>query len=511
MGNTNRMNATSVTFGTNRNIMTSQYTNRKLLASQGVHKRCKKSAYMNFMSPDSKFFSDYSPSESATGSAVSVVLPKKAQKLKYTMDKLKLTCNKTTFMKFYELKSKATNLQKLFGNITNIKSRIWKPQVREEWTLDIITNENGEPKGYLINGFNGDGIKQIVQLDIIKKPKPMLDWKTITVSDFDKMHSKFGQATWVDGQFIYISGGAEACLKHQIDDENENGVRKVLSNKKLNISRQCTSELVKFDTVKKQISLLPRGDYIVSPKRDHCIAKFGKYIIAFGGINDLGRVLDDLEIYNTKEGYWEPLEVKNAIEGVWYSSIASIFYPDRFDENKDKLEIDNIPSPNWGRVEHFIKEEGIYVFGGRNRNSEINNSLYILKLGNKTNYWQEAKTLGKGPCHRYQHAMVHLSSKNLLIIHGGRTSQNIKNYSEKRFQSFLVNNDKEELETQTPIVERTSVKGSFTLGDMFALKLDNLEWIKVLLPVNTELARTNHWLSKINDDTLLIFGKYPIL
>jgi len=74
----------------------------------------------------------------------------------------------------------------------------------------MIKNEKGEVKGYLINGFNGDGIKQIVQLDILKRPKPMLDWKTISVGNFDKMHSKFGQATCVDGHYIYISGGAEA-------------------------------------------------------------------------------------------------------------------------------------------------------------------------------------------------------------------------------------------------------------------------------------------------------------
>ena len=65
------------------------------------------------------------------------------------------------------------------------------------------------------------------------------------------------------------------------------------------------------------------------------------------------------------------------------------------------------------RVEHLIREEGIYLFGGRNRRSEVLGTLYILKLGNKKNknYWMEPKTLGKGPWHRYQHSMVNLANK----------------------------------------------------------------------------------------------------
>jgi len=37
-----------------------------------------------------------------------------------------------------------------------------------------------------------------------------------------------------------------------------------------------------------------------------------------------------------------------------------------------------MPSPNWGKVENFIKEEGIYLFGGRNRNSEV--SILIITI-----------------------------------------------------------------------------------------------------------------------------------
>ena len=80
------------------------------------------------------------------------------------------------------------------------------------------------------------------------------------------MQSKFGQATCVDGQYIYISGGADLALKNTSDGINK---AKILTNQKFNIRRQCTSQLVRLDTINNEIQNLPQGDYIVAPKRDH--------------------------------------------------------------------------------------------------------------------------------------------------------------------------------------------------------------------------------------------------
>ena len=95
---------------------------------------------------------------------------------------------------------------------------------------------------------------------------------------------------------------------------------------------------------------------------------------------------------------------------------------------------------------------------------------------------------------------------NLLIIHGGRTSQNITNYTEKRFQSFTIPQDSKKILAQSPTSARNSLNSSFTLGDMFALQLDTLEWIKIITKDEEDLARTNHCLAKVSEDTLLIFG-----
>lgn len=243
--------------------------------------------------------------------------------------------------------------------------------MREEASLEVVFNAQGQAKGYLIGGFNGSGIKQIVQLELLKKVKPTIEWNSLEVQGHEKLESKFGQATTVEGTDIYIFGGADLCFKNPTGGFDGTDERKVLYNQKLNISRQCNSQLIKFDTQANKLTLMPPGDYIVSPKRDHCIAKYGRFILSFGGINDLGRVLDDVDIYDTEYGFWETLKIQNPMEGLCYSACASVFYPDRYDENLDTLEVDFMPQPNWGRVEHFIKEEGIYLFGGRNKNSEV--------------------------------------------------------------------------------------------------------------------------------------------
>jgi hypothetical protein len=92
--------------------------------------------------------------------------------------------------------------------------------------------------------------------------------------------------------------------------------------------------------------------------------------------------------------------------------------------------------------------------------------------------------------------MLHLSSRNLLIIHGGRTSQNIKSYSEQKMASFIKQTSiKQELkvleESQTKDPSEEHAK-NFTLSDMYALKLDSLEWIRIQIPGESKLARTNH-------------------
>jgi hypothetical protein len=94
-------------------------------------------------------------------------------------------------------------------NVLDATPKLWRPQVREEATIEVVTNEFGSTTGYLIGGFNGDAIKQIVEFKLCTSPKITINWELLQIKDHDKLESKFGQATTVDGEYIYISGGAD--------------------------------------------------------------------------------------------------------------------------------------------------------------------------------------------------------------------------------------------------------------------------------------------------------------
>lgn len=98
--------------------------------------------------------------------------------------------------------------------------------------------------------------------------------------------------------------------------------------------------------------------------------------------------------------------------------------------------------------------------------------------------------------------MVNLASKNLLIIHGGRTSQNVKSQEKSDLIEFLKGDHFERKDSNSPSPHLES----FTLSDMWALRLDTLEWIRVVINDEAKLIRTNHCLAKVSEDSLLMFG-----
>ena len=69
----------------------------------------------------------------------------------------------------------------MYIHAKKVKAKMWRPQVREEFSLDVISNSEGKIRGYLIGGFNGNGIKQIVEMNLIQSLKPIIDWKILDV------------------------------------------------------------------------------------------------------------------------------------------------------------------------------------------------------------------------------------------------------------------------------------------------------------------------------------------
>lgn len=78
---------------------------------------------------------------------------------------------------------------------------------------------------------------------------------------------------------------------------------------------------------------------------------------------------------------------------------------------------------------------------------------------------------------------------------------NIKNGSEKKLQNIMK--PRSSIKSEMNKKEDPKI---FTLGDFYALKLDTLEWIKIECSVESKIARANHCMAKLDDESLIIFG-----
>lgn len=123
-----------------------------------------------------------------------------------------------------------------------------------------------------------------------------------------------------------------------------------------------------------------------------------------------------------------------------------------------------------------IKEEGLYVFGGKNEFGDVMNTLRVLKIGQKPLKWITPETKGQPPAPRFQHVFVHFPRLNALIVHGGR-------------------NDRANL----------SAGEQGILADISLLYLDSLEWVTVAMYGAAKNPRFAH-CAGVFGTKLAIFG-----
>lgn len=121
-----------------------------------------------------------------------------------------------------------------------------------------------------------------------------------------------------------------------------------------------------------------------------------------------------------------------------------------------------------------VKEEGLYIFGGRTNNI-LNGNLAVLKIGMRPLKLEYPETKGIPPSGRYQHCMHHYKAYNILIIYGGR-----------------VDGDFEDpLDALQP--------------NIHVLSLDNMNWCSVSTFGLTQTHKCA-FASTIFDSKLVVFG-----
>ena len=212
--------------------------------------------------------------------------------------------------------------------------------------------------------------------------------------------------------------------------------------------RECFNDVRYFNLETNELKFIKTWGDFVEGRRNHTGVIISKIMLIYGGINNNGKLLNDVTYLNLETQKWNLCEVEPSIlneEGLSFHSMCAVFKadikasspyntPEYMESFKKGILISS---------QRNVKEEGLYVFGGKNKNNEANNKLKVLKLWKKPLAWIEPHTEGVAPCARYQHSMNYQEESNFLIIYGGR-------------------NDK-----------------IGNLGDMFVLRLSNLNWYHV--------------------------------
>ncbi|CDW72708.1 kelch motif family protein [Stylonychia lemnae] len=188
----------------------------------------------------------------------------------------------------------------------------------------------------------------------------------------------------------------------------------------------------------------------------HCSFIIDDFLYIFGGQTNGGKPLDELVEIDLKSYQFKKLEIVNPslIGPITNTQCCPVFYPSRY-LGDGRLSYKKISQQvNWSESEHYIKQEGIYMYGGRNNENIANPNIYIMTITfNQQNkpirQFLQPQCQGQYPPGRYMHSMEFYQEGNFIVIAGGRNDA---------------------LETSKII-----------LDDIWILKLNSLEWQKVII------------------------------
>ena len=168
------------------------------------------------------------------------------------------------------------------------------------------------------------------------------------------------------------------------------------------------------------------GNLSITIRKNHTACDVGEHMYIYGGIDENEKYLIDDYLFNYDELKWEKPKIisKNNPHTLAYHNCCLVVPLDI--KTDPKFNIYKIPEKN-KPINRNIKEWGIYFFGGKNSENELNNCLYILKIGQCPLEWIIPKTFGIKPFVRYNSSMSFYEKGNFIIIHGGMNEYNVFN------------------------------------------------------------------------------------
>lgn len=191
--------------------------------------------------------------------------------------------------------------------------------------------------------------------------------------------------------------------------------------------RECTSQVLVFDSIEKTYNVLRTKGISIQPRKDHCAAIFGHTMIVYGGQFENGAVSNDLLNLDLQYNDWSRINFKqNGVEPFYQAECCSV----NLGQKNKTVSNPNDPASITRASDQVL--DGIYFFGGKHQSGQLSDKLRYLKptvadgkiIGAE---WCKMKMQGAPPCARVGHTMCFLPVNQCLIVAGGRNDKECKN------------------------------------------------------------------------------------
>ena len=325
-------------------------------------------------------------------------------------------------------------------NINHLK---FKLKSRAQATMTLYDN-----KLYIFGGLNNSSLGDLWINDFTSKLNYKIDnfsW-TIINTRVEPL-PRYGHTAVLYKKEIYIYGGST------------------------DITFIGREDIVIYDIEKKRFKIEEKTFNKANFKwrRNHTADMVGNHMVIYGGIDDMGNILDDLWALDLNLTLrWNFIDTKGKQKALAHHCSTLIVSSEK--KNHPQFNLFKFPDLPSGRTTiRGSKVEGIAFFGGIDDERCVNNEFKILKIGKKPLEWVTPIVKGTLPEGRQNATLNFYEALNVLILFGGQNQR----------QEYL--------------------------NDLFVLDLDTFNWMKVLLYQDIPMIRSEHCSAIINNQ-LVIFG-----
>ena len=269
----------------------------------------------------------------------------------------------------------------------SIQFRAYKPTSRAFFSVNTYNN-----KLYLFGGLNSKYNNDMWCYSFNSKR-----WSLLKNYTSDAPVERYGHTAIIMEHYIVIYGGVP----------NDNYVRLPGDILLFNILTQSFSE--------------PRLTSRIKPgnRKGHIAVGISQTMLIQGGMDiDTNEIQRSAFVYTLLKNCWNELEI-NIDDLPFLMYHTAVIVNDYSYSTIQPYSVYKPPNDLPHNRIKKVKNDGVYIFGGINKERKLCNDVYIIKVCRKPCKVVKPKIKGRPPSPRINAKMLYMNEYNLIIIHGG--------------------------------------------------------------------------------------------